>query len=249
MVSHRNHSLLNSTMIRFIGLLLIGAGLSACSSYYHKSFVAQRIDVKAVEKDPEMDSLVAPYRRELAVEMHRVIGEALVDMQVGRPNSVLGQWVADFVLQFGEDSLLVGRTDKIPVIAMLNTGGIRASLSKGPIVVGDIYKLMPFDNQLVALKLPVTQLPEIEAYLQKSGGEPIAGFTVVDGKIVIDNLNESPYLWVITSDFLANGGDKMLFFQAATEKKLSPVLLRDLLLREVERAKTIEEVLEERIRF
>ena len=237
-------------MVKFIGILLIGAGLSACSSYSYKAFNAQRIDVKTpVEKDPEVDSLVAPYRRALALEMNRVIGEATEDMQVARPNSNLGQWVTDVVLQFGKDSLLVNQAEKLPVIAILNTGGIRASLSKGSLTVGDIYKLMPFDNQLIALKLPVDQINEIEAYLQKTGGEPIAGFTVVNGKIVIDNLAESRYLWVITTDFLANGGDKMLFFQAATEKKLSPVLLRDLLLREVERTGTIEEQLEERIRF
>lgn len=237
-------------MVKFIGILLIGAGLSACSSYSYKAFNAQRIDVKTpVAKDPEVDSLVAPYRRALALEMNRVIGEATADMQVARPNSTLGQWVTDVVLQFGKDSLLNNQTEKLPVIALLNTGGIRASLSKGPLTVGDIYKLMPFDNQLIALKLPVNQIAEIEAYLQKTGGEPIAGFTVVNGKIVFDNLGESSYLWVITTDFLANGGDKMLFFQAATEKRLSPVLLRDLLLREVERTGTIDELLEDRIRF
>ena len=237
-------------MVKFIGILLIGAGLSACSSYSYKAFNAQRIDVKApVVKDPEVDSLVAPYRRALALEMNRVIGEATADMQVARPNSTLGQWVTDIVLQFGKDSLLNTQPEKLPVIAMLNTGGIRASLSKGPITVGDIYKLMPFDNQLIALKLPVSQIAEIEAYVQKTGGEPIAGFTMVNGKIVIDNLAESSYLWVITTDFLANGGDKMLFFQTATEKILSPVLLRDLLLREVERTVTIDPLLEDRIRF
>jgi 2',3'-cyclic-nucleotide 2'-phosphodiesterase (5'-nucleotidase family) len=237
-------------MLKFIGILLIGAGLSACSSYSYKVFNAQRIDVKTpVEKDPEVDSLVAPFRRALALEMNRVIGESTADMQVARPNSTLGQWVTDIVLQFGKDSLVNNQTEQLPVIALLNTGGIRASLSKGPLTVGDIYKLMPFDNQLIALKLPVNQLAEIEAYLQKTGGEPIAGFTVVNGKIVIDNLAESNYLWVITTDFLANGGDKMLFFQSATEKILSPVLLRDLLLREVERTGTINQLLEERIRF
>lgn len=237
-------------MVKFIGILLIGAGLTACSSYSHKAFNAQRIDVKApVGKDPEVDSLVAPYRRALALEMNRVIGEATADMQVARPNSTLGQWVTDIVLQFGKDSLLNAQPEKLPVIAILNTGGIRASLSKGPISVGDIYKLMPFDNQLIALKLPVSQIVEIEAYVQKTGGEPIAGFTMVNGKIVIDNLAESSYLWVITTDFLANGGDKMLFFQTATEKILSPVLLRDLLLREVERTVKIDPLLEDRIRF
>ena len=57
------------------------------------------------------------------------------------------------------------------------------------------------------------------------------------------------YFWVITTDFLANGGDKMLFFQTAVEKKNTGVLLRDLLLQEVERSGKIEVQLEERIHF
>lgn len=232
-------------------IVLIGAGLLACSSHYYKSYTTERIQVNStLEKDVEMDSLLAPYSRELALEMNKVIGEAKTDMQVGRPNSVLGQWVADVLLNFGKDSVLLTEEKAIPVIALLNTGGIRASFSKGMITVGDVYKLMPFDNQIVVLKLPVAQLPEIESYIRKSGGEPIAGCSIREGKMIISGLEESTgYFWVVTSDFLANGGDKMYFFQSAVEKRLTTTLMRDVLLRTIQREKILNVQPEERIIF
>ena len=237
-------------MFRIISIFLIGAGLSACSSYSYKSYNADRVSVDpTTEKDPEIDSLIAPYSSALVKEMGRVLGEATSDMEVARPNSTLGQWVTNTLLKFGNDSLLV--SNELPVIALLNKGGIRAAFSKGPLTVGDVFKLMPFDNQVVALKLPMDQLTEIVQYIQKSGGEPIAGFTINGSEALFNNQSTVTfdYFWVITTDYLANGGDKMLFFQAATEKIITRVLLRDLLLQEVERTGKVEEQLEERIHF
>jgi len=237
-------------MFKVISIFLIGAGLSACSSYSYKSYHADRVSVDpTIQTDPEIDSLIAPYSTSLSKEMNRVIGEAVSDFQMARPNSTLGQWVANSLLNYANDSLL--NTNKLPVIALLNTGGIRAAVLKGPITVGDIFKLMPFDNQVVLLKLPIEQLSEIVKYIQKSGGEPIAGFTINGSEALFNNQSTVTfdYFWVITTDFLANGGDKMLFFQAATEKKITRVLLRDLLLQAVERSGKIEEQLEERIHF
>jgi 2',3'-cyclic-nucleotide 2'-phosphodiesterase (5'-nucleotidase family) len=235
-------------MIIRIILLLIGAGLSACSFYSYKSYNADRIPVgSSIQKDPELDSLIAPYRQKLAVEMNRVIGLAEQDFSVARPNSLLGQWTSDVVLKYGKDSILKGQQEW-PVIAILNTGGLRAPLSKGPLTVGDVFKVMPFDNLLVALKLPVSRLTEIGEYLKQTGGEPIAGFKLINGQVVLDQPSEG-YFWVITSDFLANGGDKMVFFRNYEEQIETGILLRDLFLYEIERSKTLELKLEERITF
>lgn len=235
-------------MIKNIAILLIGAGLSACSFYSYKSYNADRIPVSSsMERDTEIDSLIAPYRRELSAEMDRVIGTAAQDMIVERPNSLLGQWAADVALRYGKDSILKGQ-QQYPVFALLNTGGLRAPLSKGPLTVGGVFQVIPFDNMLVAVRLPAPRLTDIEAYMKLTGGEPISGFKIVNGKIV----PEKPivdYFWVITSDFLANGGDKMIFLQSPEEKILTGVLLRELLMREIVRTQTLQLLLEERITF
>ena len=43
----------------------------------------------------------------------------------------------------------IGQTD----VAIANGGGIRAPLSAGDLTVGDMYTILPFDNQLVTLKV------------------------------------------------------------------------------------------------
>ena len=81
------------------------------------------------------------------------------------------------------------------------------------------------------MKLPIKAKSDISAYLKATGGEPIAGFTIQKGDIVFDKEFDSfDYIWVVTTDFLANGGDKMSFFQQATARIETNVLLRDVLM-------------------
>lgn len=226
-------------------IILSGAGLVACSSVLTISEKSEQVKTSSeLPSDVEMDSLIAPYSRQLAKEMSVQLGEALVDMTVQRPNSNLGAWTCDHLLAFGVDSLKLSGG---PILSVLNTGGLRSSLSKGPIVVGDMFKLMPFDNEVVAVKLPLSVLDELLAYLRFTGGEPIAGFKIVQGKLVLDDKRSSSYFWVISTDFLVNGGDKMVFFTKATERIDSKVLLRDLLINAVKKQKKIGNSMEERI--
>lgn len=229
-------------------ILLIGAGLTACSSHYLTAYSAQRIAIAdSLQTDPGIDSLLLPYRSALEAEMNAVIGRSEVNLLVERPNSTMGQWVADVVRAYGKDSLRLDTAGIIPVVSLLNTGGLRASLSAGELHVGDIFKVMPFDNVLVALKLPYAQMEEIRDYCMHTGGEPISGFRIEREKILLDGAEEKPeFIWVVTSNFLANGGDNMYFFQKAVDRQLTNVLLRDLLLREVQRTGVIDIQLENR---
>ena len=86
---------------------------------------------------------------------------------VRKPSGNLNNWVADAVF--------VNQTRNVrlsePTFCLLNTGGIRSTLNKGEITKGDIYKLMPFDNELVWVKLPIEMLKDIEDYLMTKGGD------------------------------------------------------------------------------
>jgi len=114
---------------------------------------------------------------------------------------------------------------------------LRADIPKGPITVGDIYKVMPFDNRMVYLKLSLDRIPEMEAYLKEKGGEPIGGFRLVKGKLQFpDSLAQSKkYFWVVTSDFLANGGDNMFFFNNPLQRFDTNTLFRDLIIEAVKK--------------
>jgi 2',3'-cyclic-nucleotide 2'-phosphodiesterase (5'-nucleotidase family) len=147
-------------------------------------------------------------------------------------------WVAD--------AIFVNQTRTIrlsqPLICLLNTGGIRSSIGKGNVTLGDIYKVMPFDNTLIWVELPVSVIPEIEAYLKKSGGEPIANCKLINGKLEINGIREnSTHFWILTSDYLMNGGDKMEFFQKKTNINSTGKLLRDILIEELKNQGTMVE--------
>lgn len=226
---------------------LIGAGLTACSYHLQVKGSKQNIDDSS-KNTVEMDSLVAPYRREMLKEFGLVIGEATTDLVTGRPNSTLGFWLCDELIKKAKDSSFFKNE---PLVAFINIGGLRADIPKGNITVGDIYKVMPFDNRMVFLKLSLDKIPEMEAYLKEKGGEPIGGFKLEKGKLVFpDNLaREKNYFWVVTSDFLANGGDNMFFFNNPLQRFDTNILFRDFIIEAVKKEQKITFSPEERINW
>lgn len=223
----------------------LGAGLMACSSSLHQVTPVVSTSINSdLGSDVTMDSLIAPYSRALSAEMNVILGKSGSDLTVGRPSSSLGNWTTDALLQFAKDSL---QLKDLPVIVLINTGGLRASLSKGDITVGDIYKLMPFDNTLVILKCKRNILDEVQAYLFKTGGEPISGMIINRGVLSLVPMNESEEIYIVTSDFLANGGDKMDFLKQATETRLTGILMRDIFMNAVKKQQILVASSEERI--
>ena len=217
----------------------------ACSSSLHQVTPVVSTSINSdLGSDVTMDSLIAPYSRALSAEMNVILGKSGSDLTVGRPSSSLGNWTTDALLQFAKDSL---QLKDLPVIVLINTGGLRASLSKGDITVGDIYKLMPFDNTLVILKCKRTILDEVQTYLFKTGGEPISGMVINRGVLSLVPMNESEEIYIVTSDFLANGGDKMDFLKQATETRLTGILMRDIFMNAVKKQQILVGSSEERI--
>ncbi len=217
-------------ILRKFILLFAGAGLWACSSHLvvngnsNKEAVSQNIIA-----DSSLVSIIKPYKDSLDKRMNEVIAYSEEDFNVKRPASNLMNWVAN--------ALFVNQTKTVrlsqPVVCLLNTGGIRSSIGKGNVTLGDLYKVMPFDNTVVWVELPIEVLPEIEAYLNKSGGEPMANLTLIEGKLSITSSPENPtHFWVITSDYLLNGGDKMTFFTKRTNVNETGKLLRNVLIEE-----------------
>lgn len=234
-------------MIKLLSIFFIGAGLLACSSVNTLSVNSKTEKLTdAYQANGHIDSLIQPYKDSLSVEMNVVIAEATSDFIVERPGSNLGNWVADAI--FVNQTRSVRLSD--PVFVLLNTGGLRASLNKGPITIGDVFKLMPFDNELVWVKLPMSALPEIQAYLIKSGGEPIANAQLEKGVLKLNGGKEgATHFWVITSDYLKNGGDKMTFFSKAEDVMLTGKVIRNCLIDEAKLQGVLIEDTVKRINF
>jgi 2',3'-cyclic-nucleotide 2'-phosphodiesterase (5'-nucleotidase family) len=233
--------------VRYGIFIIIGAGLWACSSVSKRYVQRSEIVVSNghVRPSPEVVAFIAPYGDSLEVEMNRVIGFATANFERARPEGALGNLLADLSLQYALENGLVN-TSEHP-ICLLNHGGLRSPISAGPVTVGDIYKLMPFDNTLVVLKLNRSVLPEIHAYLKQSGGEPISGFEVTNAQLL--GIGAEEVVTVVTSNYLALGGDNMDFFKQPLSKIDHSKLLRDIIIEYVEATDTIAPLVNGRIRF
>lgn len=225
--------------------LIIGAGLMACSSLSVQRHNYELIPVEgAPNGQTSLEDKIKPYRDSVEWEMNKVIAYADTSFIPERPNGNLNNWAAD--------ALLTNQTKNVritaPVMCLLNTGGLRTTINKGDVTIGDLYKVSPFDNLAVWVRMPVDILPEIAEYLLKTGGEPIAGAKLKDGKLSVDGITgNTKEIIIITSDYLVNGGDKMYFFQKAIEVIHTGKRIRDCLIIEAKEQGTLISNPEKRI--
>jgi 2',3'-cyclic-nucleotide 2'-phosphodiesterase (5'-nucleotidase family) len=215
-------------MIKLLIFFLIGASLVACSSHLSVSVSKTPLQNDSPEKE-EVIRFILPFKDSMDRAMNQILAENSISMEVGRPSSLLGNWTSD--------ALFVNQTRAVkmsePIFCLLNTGGIRSSLGKGPVTLGDIFRIMPFENSVVWLRLPISSLEKIQNYLLQSGGEPISNASMTQGKLMVNGVSENTqFIWVITSDYLANGGDRMDFFKDAVERSDKKTLLRDVFIEE-----------------
>lgn len=227
--------------LKFLIISIVAFLLTACSVQYNlQSHIETSFDVSA-ESDSASLSIIAPYKAGIDSIMNEVLCISEIDMTKGKPESLLGNFVTDLCLQQYSD---------IADICVMNNGGLRSSLTKGKITRGDIYTLMPFENKLVILELDKKSYLELLQYIIKRGGEPFSGIKIrVDenGIILSQSLDLSNNkVKVLTSDYLANGGDKMSFFNEK-KQELVGVKVRDAIINHCLANDTIASKLDNRL--
>jgi 2',3'-cyclic-nucleotide 2'-phosphodiesterase (5'-nucleotidase family) len=218
-------------------LLLLIIITSSCKAKHQlASTQFSKTKIEQIPADSTITALITNYKNQLSSKMNEVIAFSEVGMTKEFPESILGNFVTDALLEYGRSRM--GDDTGAINIALLNNGGLRSSLPKGEITVGNIYELMPFDNQLVAVKLSASAMKELFQYIAIKGGAPIAGFRI---KITKDKKVESVYFdnkkfdntknyYVITSDYLLSGGDNMQFFKDPEKIVNMNETLRDVLI-------------------
>lgn len=233
-------------MLRSFIFICSGAGLLACSSVSVHYAGAERMDVnQQTAQSVHIDSMIAPYRMELNAEMMEVIAVAPNDFTRDRPNGTLNNWTCDALMDVFSAQLVDGG---LPAMALLNHGGLRNPISKGEVTLGDIFKLMPFDNEVVIVTLPVDALEEMRTYIETSGGEALGGVKLIQGSWIFDEPMNANEIRVVTSDYLMNGGDHMDFFARKTSVKYTGVLLRDAFIQFARKQQNLHWNNEERFR-
>jgi len=169
--------------------------------------------------DSSAYKLIAPYKKEMDAIMSEVLGTSDAALTKELPEGSLGNFVADAVLKKTNDAYRPADTKKADV-CLLNNGGLRAQLPKGTITRGNVFELMPFENSIVILTISGERLQQLFQFLVDNNGAPFAGATVTSKakKITSLRIGDSDFdaaktYKVVTSDYLAAGGDKYDFFK------------------------------------
>jgi len=185
----------------------------------------------SIPEDPTIKAIIDPYNTEVQSKMQVVIGEALVDLDGERSHvrtmeTNLGDFIADWMRN-------ISGTD----IAITNSGGIRASIPKGPITVGSVYTTIPFDNLLVKLELTgaqvVTALENGYSMVETAQGrfsqisgirvkvdlKKPAGSRVVEVLVNGKTIELDKVYTVAVLDFMAAGGDGYAVLKEAKSSK------------------------------
>lgn len=190
-----------------------------------------------VQDSPKLKSIVEPYKKQLSAEMDKVIGTSNAEIPKNKEfNQPLGNWVADIMMEVAKEK---GLDADFAVIGM---GGLRINLPKGPIKVSDIYELMPFENEIVVIQTDAINNLNFSLIL---GSKQTFGVSKESkwwyrnkgyerAVIGMDEIDfDKPY-WLVTTDYLANGGDNLESFKYLPIRKNTGVKLRDAILKHIQ---------------
>lgn len=223
----------------FLGICTI-LTLFSCSRHLVVSQINTKntlIEVSVAGIDSLAETIVKPYRDSIEHDMKKVIGTTATTLVKGKPESKLTNLVADAVLNYAIDYCSKKRLNIHPDIAYVNYGGLRASLPQGQITVGHIFELMPFENEIVMVKVSGEAIREMADRIAARGGEGIAGLKLgiragVAGTLAVRGKVVDPAVsyWLITNDYIANGGDQMSMLANPIEKVITGVKIRDVLI-------------------
>jgi 2',3'-cyclic-nucleotide 2'-phosphodiesterase (5'-nucleotidase family) len=159
-----------------------------------------------------MNAFIKPYKDSLDAVMSQVIIVNDDMLTKKQPESDLGNVLADAMLN--QANKVCGKKADVSI---LNIGGIRLTqLAPGPVTMGKIYELMPFENKMVLIEVKGSEMQKLFDAIAHAGGWPISGASfiiksrrAVNTKIAGQPVDSSKTYILALSDYLAEGGDNL----------------------------------------
>ena len=229
-------SILKASILPLLVLLT-----TACqkTSYHltNQAYNRIQIDSLTAPADSGMVRFLQPYKQRLDQTMNEVLVQTTVPLDRAKPECALNNLLTDGMLLYAQQ-----RLGQSVDCSHLNYGGIRTGLPKGPIRIGHIYEVMPFDNQLTLLTLKGTMLRDFFEYFVGSQADENA--LVVGGvRVVIKNnvltsitftngrtFDPNQTYTVLVSDYIANRGGGTAFLKDAVRRQDFNITLRDVFI-------------------
>ncbi|OYU81840.1 MAG: hypothetical protein CFE23_02895 [Flavobacterium sp. BFFFF1] len=233
----------NNVAVKHFVLFLTFLFFFSCGP--HRNYVT-RIEGKQIginNSQPEtaaIDAFVKPYREHIDEDLSAILAYAPETLEkfTGEWQTNIGNFMSDVTMQRCTPIFKTRENLQID-ICLLNHGGIRAGIAKGNVTARTAYEVMPFENSAIVVALKGEQLKEIATYIIKEHKpHPLSGMTFTISKdktpkdiLVGGNpLNTEKTYYVVTSDYLANGGDNMAFFKKFVAKYDLDYKLRNILI-------------------
>ncbi|KAJ8113092.1 hypothetical protein OPT61_g4701 [Boeremia exigua] len=189
----------------------------------------------ATKQDDDLQSQIKSWRGPFEEFAAEVLGTSEVELDqttCRRQECLLGDFMADAMLAYRKNN-----TDDVD-FAIINAGGIRATIDQGNITRGEVLTSFPFGNSIVQLEVDGKYLWEVlegivtgvnvangkavTSFLQVSSGIKIEynpennnGTKLVSVTIGDKPLDNSTTYQIVTLDFIAGGGDN--FFTPTTD--------------------------------
>jgi 2',3'-cyclic-nucleotide 2'-phosphodiesterase (5'-nucleotidase family) len=210
-----------------------------------------------IAPDPEIADIVDGFNARLGQQFKEVIGRSDTFLDGEREHiryqeTTLGNFVTDIM-----------QANTGAQIAMINAGALRASIKEGPVTVEDVFRAMPYGNELVRVELTGAEIQQaLQRAVQGAREDEDGGFLHVAGltfdvhgrtleniRVGLDRhpLEPDAIYSVVVPDFLASGGDGHVVFKGKPQIKTgSP--LRELIVDTIQQQKIISARTEGRIR-
>jgi len=195
------------------------------------------IDSNVGPPDSLAESLVKPYRDSIEHGMSTLVAVSSAPLVKGKPESKLTNLVSDILLNSAASYCLKQNLKVQPDAAYVNYGGLRASLPQGEITAQHIFELMPFENEIVLIKISGASFMLMAEKIAVRGGEGVAGMKLGIRNEKVSSLttggkaiDKNAFYWLVTNDYIANGGDQMSMFDNPEERINTGLKIRDVLI-------------------
>ncbi len=173
--------------------------------------------ISEIKPDPEISEIIKSYHDKLDKKFKEIIGIADTFLDGEREHirhreTALGNFVTDIM-----------RKHTGAQVALINSGALRSSIQKGPVTVEDVFKAMPYANEIIMVKLTGAELKKVlKRSVSGSREEEDGGFLQVSGirftirdrepQDIEVGRNREPLVpeknyTVAITDFIATGGD------------------------------------------
>ncbi|MGY0392099.1 5'-nucleotidase C-terminal domain-containing protein [Bizionia sp. KMM 8389] len=222
-----------------------------------KRIEGQQISISDTLKgDSDIEAFIKPYREHVNNNLDSTLSYAVntYTKKDGELNTAIGNLFADVIYE-QSNPVFKARTGKDIDMVLLNHGGIRAIISKGPVSARTAYEIMPFENSIVVVGIKGQQITDMLNYLAKAKrAHPISklqlvldsNYNIVKAEIANKPIDTTKTYYIATNDYLYSGGDHMTFFKPEESLNVLDYKIRNALIDYFKKTDTINPQIDNR---